>query len=832
MLNTVAYRGFKIIGFFFFLFSTSLHAQESGVTPSVAYDTVNQRYLTVWEEVIGDASVIKGKFLNRSGSDLDSQVYTLTPQRPTEGCFYQNFSRDNSGISEPTNCSRNSNPAVAYNNGTYLLVWEVATEAEFPVSAANQENISVGVFARMLSADTLEATGSLGEEGLLISKVQVAANNAVQCENGNFVCSDSEIQAWGKNTKPHVAPLVSGDGFVTTWQSDKDFIGCANPERRGASSVYARYIDPAFSATANNNPQMVGVFADDSTLEDSCASLDNVDSAVNPRVAFNRVLRDFVVVYERARANGGSTSIGAKRLNVSEREIQVSGGAMTLSTLLSLEEGSLHHPELISFGDLYVLFVEAPDGIRAKLFESEDIKNSGSALLELNASSPKQPAAATNLGIGGRGPTKEGSEERILLTYQQGEAVFAAILDGNFNVIETPTSLSQGIASPAESPWASSDMADFVVSWQGEEPEAKVFSTFVDVSGDVPPPPGEPPTQPQLQSPDNALEMPPVRAYLSWSESVDPEGGSVSYNLYIGEDEIPENPQVTGISDLSYVIGPETESETGLSLNANTNYLWQIEAVDQGGMNSLSSVRTFSTDDSVVAWWRFDSNPNRARACSGGDPTETVCDSSGNNHHGVAMGNPIWIAPGMPDILGGALEFDGVDDYVSVTHSSALNLSTAITIEVLAEPSSSGGVLMALDEAGNASAGNYQLASNPMTGALVFSFYHGVVPEPNRTYLVATTPFTTGSRGLMALRHTYGNGNSTEIRVDNEMQSGLWDTGTGDELPITVANPLGIMAKSIDLGGANFNSSTVEEVVLYDKYLEDAELLNSFLSRP
>lgn len=673
---------FSAIAAFFLCFvQLNVWAQEPGQKPALAYDSQNQRYLMVWEEVVGDASTIKGKLLDKNGADLDGEIHVLTPERSVQGCFYENFSRDFPGLTEPVRCPRNSNPAVAYNNGTFLLVWENAGEADFPEEASHGENEFSGIFARLLNADNLQAIGNLGEEGVLVSKVQIAANNAVQCPSGNYVCSNNEIQAWGQAANPHVAPRLGSDGFIVTWETNKDYIGCANPERRGALSVYGRYIDPLFSPTGTDNPSYFALYTDDSTLENSCAALENVDSAANARVAFNATTNSFVVVYERYRANGGASSVGAKQVMVSGREAQVSGGAMMSGTLAELEQGSLQNPEVISFNNSYVLFAESPDGLRAKFFQSNAIENSLPSLLDLNASSPKLPTAATNLGIGGQGPTVDDAEARILLSYQEGSNLFSVVLDGNLNAVAEPSNFSQGVANNARSSQVSSDLGDFMVVWQGDEGGDKVFATFIDVTGDVPPPPGEPPTQPQPQSPDNALVLPPVRAYLSWTESTDPEGGNVTYNLYIGKEALPVEPQVTEITDLNYVIGPETEAETGLSLRANTDYLWQIEAVDQGGMSALSPVQSFSTDDSVVAWWRFDSDPNGA-TCPGGSGGETVCDYSGNNHHGTPMGNPLWIAPGMPDILGGALQFDGVDDYVVVGNHNQLNLDSMSVIIV------------------------------------------------------------------------------------------------------------------------------------------------------
>ena len=56
----------------------------------------------------------------------------------------------------------------------------------------------------------------------------------------------------------------------------------------------------------------------------------------------------------------------------------------------------------------------------------------------------------------------------------------------------------------------------------------------------------------------------------------------------------------------------------------------------------------------------------------------TALDSVGG-HHGTLTNDPAWTAGG---IRGGALDFDGVDDYIDVPHNDALSLSSQLTISV------------------------------------------------------------------------------------------------------------------------------------------------------
>jgi hypothetical protein len=74
----------------------------------------------------------------------------------------------------------------------------------------------------------------------------------------------------------------------------------------------------------------------------------------------------------------------------------------------------------------------------------------------------------------------------------------------------------------------------------------------------------------------------------------------------------------------------------------------------------------------LVGHWKFDE--------PGGS---TASDSSGYNHNGTLYGSPVWIPDG--GVLGGALMFDGVDDYVHIPHSEDLN-PESITVAAWINP--------------------------------------------------------------------------------------------------------------------------------------------------
>jgi len=78
-----------------------------------------------------------------------------------------------------------------------------------------------------------------------------------------------------------------------------------------------------------------------------------------------------------------------------------------------------------------------------------------------------------------------------------------------------------------------------------------------------------------------------------------------------------------------------------------------------GSLSDVSSV-FIREIDGVAGSWLLDEGSGT-----------TVCDTSGNNNHGTIYGGVEWI----DGIRGKALNFDGVNDYVDIPHSSSLNLN-------------------------------------------------------------------------------------------------------------------------------------------------------------
>ncbi len=84
-------------------------------------------------------------------------------------------------------------------------------------------------------------------------------------------------------------------------------------------------------------------------------------------------------------------------------------------------------------------------------------------------------------------------------------------------------------------------------------------------------------------------------------------------------------------------------------------------------MLTTTPVEISEEDRKLIAWWKFDKFDG-----------SIFIDSSGNNLAGKLIGNPQWLPSGGK--FGGALKFDGADDFIKCGHYEGLNITRAVTI--------------------------------------------------------------------------------------------------------------------------------------------------------
>jgi len=144
---------------------------------------------------------------------------------------------------------------------------------------------------------------------------------------------------------------------------------------------------------------------------------------------------------------------------------------------------------------------------------------------------------------------------------------------------------------------------------------------------------------------------------LTWTPGIT----AASHNVYFSENlaDVNNGTPVSSTTDASFVVGLGTPGDPCPSgLVAGMTYYWRVDEVEADGTTiHKGDVWSFTTmpdiaitDPNLLCWWTFDE----------GEGTFAI-DSSGHDNTGVVKG-ATWIADGQ---LGGALEFDGVDDYVT-----------------------------------------------------------------------------------------------------------------------------------------------------------------------
>ena len=115
-------------------------------------------------------------------------------------------------------------------------------------------------------------------------------------------------------------------------------------------------------------------------------------------------------------------------------------------------------------------------------------------------------------------------------------------------------------------------------------------------------------------------------------------------------------------------------SQAMTGLNPNTTYHFRVRSKDADNNEAVSGDYNFATveETDFVANWKFDEESG-----------EIALDSSGNSNDGTISG-----ASWTDGKFGTALQFDGIDDYISIADSPSLNPTEEITIETWVRPGS------------------------------------------------------------------------------------------------------------------------------------------------
>ena len=152
---------------------------------------------------------------------------------------------------------------------------------------------------------------------------------------------------------------------------------------------------------------------------------------------------------------------------------------------------------------------------------------------------------------------------------------------------------------------------------------------------------------------------------LNWIAATD----NVGVVAYLVEREDP------GGTNFAQIGTRNTTAYGDTGLSANSSYSYRVRAMDAAGnLSGYSEVATAATPSapgSLVAAYGFNEGSGT-----------TAIDESGTGNAGLVIG-PTWTTSGK---YGGALQFNGSNDWVLINDSPSLHLTNAMTLEAWVDP--------------------------------------------------------------------------------------------------------------------------------------------------
>ncbi len=169
-------------------------------------------------------------------------------------------------------------------------------------------------------------------------------------------------------------------------------------------------------------------------------------------------------------------------------------------------------------------------------------------------------------------------------------------------------------------------------------------------------------------TPANGTRFVPTNVSLTWTSGAD----AIQHHVFFGTNS--QDVQAgTGDTDKGTVDVAEFAPGT---LEYATTYYWRVDEFDKittypGEVWSFRTVPAIQiSDPNLVGWWKLDEGAGI-----------TALDSSGNEYNGTLVNGPEWIE----GYDGGALWFDGQNDYVELPIGTLLSTLTSSTFAIWAD---------------------------------------------------------------------------------------------------------------------------------------------------
>jgi hypothetical protein len=196
------------------------------------------------------------------------------------------------------------------------------------------------------------------------------------------------------------------------------------------------------------------------------------------------------------------------------------------------------------------------------------------------------------------------------------------------------------------------------------------------------------------------------------------------------------------------------------------------------------------------------------------DATQAI-DASGNGNHGVISG-----AQRVAGVTGGGLQFDGVNDWVTIADAASLDLTASFTLEAWVKPSASGGWRTVVLKEGSGFSPYELYANDPGVSApsAYFTPASGAVRNVTGTSALSTANWT-------HLAATY-DGVNMRLYVNGALARSVARSGA-----IRTSNSALRIGGNQTWGG-EFFAGTIDEVRVYNRALSAAEVGADMNSTP
>lgn len=240
----------------------------------------------------------------------------------------------------------------------------------------------------------------------------------------------------------------------------------------------------------------------------------------------------------------------------------------------------------------------------------------------------------------------------------------------------------------------------------------------------------------------------------------------------------------------------------------NGTHNWTAKAYDAAGNSSVSTAISVIAAG-PIAYWKLDE--------TSGDAS----DACGNGYSGKRFPGddpPVWMPTGGK--LGGGLQFDGINDYVSIPDDSALETQTAMTVAVWIKYTSTGawqniaekdhsvdpwrGWYLSIDEAGNGNMEPGFRISNTAKSLFGTGIHRNMNPD-TWYHIVATK-----------------DGSSLAIYLDDSNE-GIWVAGTFNGTLLDADRPM-LMGSAAPGDNSSRFRGTIDELRIYDRVLSPEEI--------